>query len=116
MFQDQDDTENRPSRTFVKKFVADITPNDSSVQLTGYASNINKSNEFVLDDTTGKIALREIPDEFPQVQEKQVYRVCGDLSIDGTGTQYIAVKAIGQLNGLDFNLHKKIEQLRKKIT
>jgi len=103
------------SSFYKKRLIEDIQPNDDTVMLTGYAKSVNASEEFNLDDTTGKIHIRDIPEESVSIQEGKMYRVIGQMLIDGAGTSYISAKYIVDFEGLNLDLFLKSMKLVKKI-
>ena len=107
---------NRTSETYIKRLISDIQLDDSAVQIIGSAESINASDEFYLDDKNGRIHIRSIPDEFSQIKEGNFYRVLGELSIGGDGTQYISAHIIQNMEKLNFELFLKSMELSKKIT
>ena len=96
--------------------ISDIQLDDSAVQIVGYADSINASDEFYLDDKNGKIHVRSIPAEFCNIKEGNLYRVFGELSIGGDGTQYISAHIIQDMEKMNFELFLKSMELLKKIT
>ena len=107
---------NKTSETYLKRLISDIQLDDSAVQIVGYADSINTSDEFYLDDKNGRIHVRSIPDEFSKVKEGNLYRVHGELSIGGDGTQYVSAHIIQNMEKLNFELFLKSMELSKKIT
>jgi hypothetical protein len=101
---------------FYKKVrVEEIEPNDSLIQVVGYAKNINASQEFSIDDKTGKISVRDIPDEVAAIQENRLYRIFGELSMDGVGSQFIKSEIVQDVNDLNFDLYQKSLDLSREI-
>jgi hypothetical protein len=106
----------KTDETYIKRLISDIQLEDSAVQIVGYADSINASDEFYLDDKNGRIHVRSIPDEFSDVKEGNLYRVFGELSIGGDGTQYISAHIIQNMEKMNFELFLKSMELLKKIT
>lgn len=100
---------------FQKRLVEDIQATDNQVTLTGYARNLNASEEFNLDDTTGQINVRDIPDETVAIKEGKIFTVLGNVSLDGAGTKYISAQFIRDVEGINFDLYLKSMQLSKTI-
>ena len=103
------------NETYNKRLISDIQLEDSAVQIVGYADSINASDEFYLDDKNGKIHVRSVPDEFSDIKEGNLYRVFGELSIGGDGTQYLSAHIIQNMEKLNFELFLKSMELSKKI-
>jgi len=103
------------SETYIKRLISDIQLDDSAVQIVGYADSINVSDEFYLDDKNGKIHVRSVPDEFSDIKEGNLYRVFGELSIGGDGTQYLSAHIIQNMEKLNFELFLKSMELSNKI-
>ncbi|UYP45272.1 hypothetical protein NEF87_001557 [Candidatus Lokiarchaeum ossiferum] len=100
---------------FQKRLVKDIQATDNQVTLTGYARNLNASDEFNLDDTTGQINIRDIPDETVAIKEGKIFTVLGNVSLDGAGTKFISAQFIRDAEGINFELYLKSMELFKKI-
>lgn len=105
----------RTRETYIKRLLKDIQLDDSAIQVVGYAKSVNPSQEFYIDDKEGKIHVRDIPDEIENIQEGSLYRVFGELSIDGSGTQYISAHIVQDMEKLNFELYIKSMELVKKI-
>ncbi|MHA1719396.1 MAG: hypothetical protein ACTSWX_14655 [Promethearchaeota archaeon] len=105
---------NKTNETYIKRLISDIQLDDSAIQIVGYAKSINQSDEFYLDDKNGKIHVRSVSDEFGKIIEGNIYRVFGELSIDGDGTQYISAHIIQNMEKLNFKLFLKTMELIKK--
>jgi len=103
------------NETYIRRLISDIQLDDSAVQIVGYADSINPSDEFYLDDKNGRIHVRSIPDEFNITKEGNLYRVFGELSIGGDGTQFISAHIIQNMEKLSFELYLKSMELLKKI-
>lgn len=97
---------------FVKKIIQELQPNEAEVQILGYARDKNANDEFYLDDTTGRIHIREIPEEAPLIQEGKLYRVFGTYALDGSGSPYIATQILQDMEDIDFEYYMK--SLKKK--
>ena len=110
-----DDSEVQNKEFFQKRLVGDIQATDNQVTLTGYARNLNASEEFSLDDTTGQIHIRDIPDESAAIKEGKLYTVLGNVLLDGTGTKYVSTQFIRDEEGLNFELFLKSLKLTKTI-
>ena len=106
----------KTNETYIKRLISDIQLDDSAVQIIGYADSINASDEFYMDDKNGRIHVRSIPDEFDTVKEGALYRVFGELSIGGDGTQFISAHIIQNMEKMNFELFLKSMELLKKIT
>jgi len=105
----------KTQETYLKRLISDIQLDDSAVQIVGYADSINASDEFYLDDKNGKIHIRSVPDEFGKIKEGNLYRVFGELSIGGDGTQYISAHIIQNMEKMNFELFLKSMEMLKKI-
>ncbi len=105
----------KTQETYLKKLISGIQLDDSAVQIVGYADSINSSDEFYLDDKNGRIHVRSIPDEFSDIKEGNLYRVFGELSIGGDGTQYISAHIIQNMEKLNFELFLKSMEMIEKI-
>jgi hypothetical protein len=112
---EQFESDNRVSKVYTKRYVGEIKPDEGNVQILGYATQINKAQEFFLDDKTGKIQVRDIPDETEDIQPNGLYRVLGEIAFDPTGAQYVKAVLIQPLKGFNFQLYQRAENLRKKI-
>ena len=102
-------------KEYLKKFINEIGPGDEGVQLVGYARKVNASQEFYLDDATGQINVREIPEEVAAIQTDRLYRVLGECSLDGSGSQYLAAAFIQDMNDLNMELYQKALRKKKEI-
>ncbi len=110
------DEEDTGKKTFVvKKNIAEIAPNDTLIQVIGKAKNINPSMEFHLFDDTGSFPVREIPTEVEKIVENVLYRVMGEITIDGSGTQFLQAHIIHVMSGLNVENYKKSIELLRKI-
>ncbi|MHA1584725.1 MAG: hypothetical protein ACTSVU_08665 [Promethearchaeota archaeon] len=100
---------------YKKKMIGEIQLEDTTLQLVGYAKNKNPSEEFTLEDETGKVFVREIPDEAEAIQEGKLYKVMGQMALDGAGTRYFAAEIVQNVESLNYKLYKKSMQLKKTI-
>ncbi len=96
------------------KNIEDIQPDDSHVQVVGKAKGVNPSMEFNITDDSGKFPVREIPHEISEIKEGNLYRVMGEVAIDGAGVQFIAAEVVQDMKALDVELYKKSIELYKK--
>jgi hypothetical protein len=107
---------NLPSDMFYKrKLLKDIQMDDEGLYLVGKAEEKNPSEEFVLNDGSGTIQVREIPEETEKIQEGKLYKVLGRNSIDGVGTRYLAADHVISMDDLDLELYKKALNMKKEI-
>ena len=104
------------SKFYIRKLIGTIQHTDEKLTIIGNALNVNKSSDFFADDRTGKVAIRNIPDEFLPIQEGRLYKILGVLSIDGSGMQYLDAKFIEDVTGLNLNQYQTALQLKEKIT
>ncbi len=95
--------------------IGEIQPDDSEIQIIGFAKKVNASMEFEISDNSGNIQVRDIPEAVEKIEEGKIYRVLGEHSMDGIGTQYVATKFIQHLDNLDLELYYKTLELRKKF-
>ena len=96
------------------KNIEDIQPDDSHVQVVGKAVGVNPSMEFKITDDTGNFPVREIPHEITEIEEGNLYRVMGQVAIDGAGVQFIAAEIVQDMKDLDVGLYKKSIDLYHK--
>ncbi len=101
---------------FAKKLIQELQPVDTFVQLVGYARNKNQNDEFYLDDTTGKVHIRELPEESPAIQEGNLYRILGKYELDGSATPFVATQIIQDMDQLDFELYMQAYKKFKEIS
>ena len=92
-----------------------IQVDDSEIQVVGIAKEVNKSQEFKITDETSQFAVREIPDSIKTIEEGALYRVYGNVSIDGAGTPFIAAKFVHKLENFDLDKFRKVLKLKSKI-
>ena len=101
---------------FAKKLIQELQPVDTFVQLVGYARNKNQNDEFYLDDTTGQVHIRELPEESPAIQEGNLYRILGKYELDGSATPFVAAQIIQDMDQLDFELYMQAYKKFKEIS
>ena len=85
------------------------------IQVVGAVKDLGLGGEFVLDDGSGTINVRDIPDETDPINQDLCYRVMGKFAIDPTGSAYLAAQIIQPLPQLNLELYKKSLELLKKI-
>lgn len=110
------DTQRTKKEFYRKVLIGDIRPDDNQIQIVGIALNINASQEFELSDNTGKVQVREIPDQCDKIIEKNTYRVFGRYLIDPLGTHYLAADIIQDLKTLNLERYIQTLELMKKIS
>ena len=110
------DQNNLPSDMhYNKKLISEIQLDDEALYLIGTAKNKNESDEFVLDDGTGTIPVREIPEQNAPIVNENIYRVLGTISIDGSGTRYLAAKICKLVEGINLELYQKALKMKKDL-
>ena len=60
---------------YEKKLLKDTQMDDEGLYLVGIAEDKNASDEFVLNDHTGKIPIRNIPENTDPIQNNQVIQI-----------------------------------------
>lgn len=90
-----------PSYHYFQKQVAQVTPNDSKVSIIGNVASVGE-NSFVLDDGAGRIEI--ISDS--QVERNKLVRVFCSVT-----DEKLKADVVQDLEGLDLNLFKKVEEL-----
>ncbi len=109
--------ENMPSTMhYERKVIKDVQMEDEAIYLIGKAENKNPSEEFDLNDGTGLIRVRNIPDATDSIEVGKIYRVVGRISIDGAGERFLAVDLIQKVENLDLKLYQQALELKKQIS
>ena len=72
---------------YQRKLIKDIEMNDEGVYIIGRAENKNPSQEFDLNDETGTVRVRQVPQDIDEIMVGEMYRILGQMSLDGAGTQ-----------------------------
>lgn len=108
--------ENSGSTQFYRKrLIADIQLDDELIQIIGMARDLDANDEFYLEDGGTKINIREIPEYVPQIYVDSLYRIFGRISIDGSGTQYVAAELVQHLPEFNFELYHRAMEMIQKI-
>jgi hypothetical protein len=113
-FSNLNDGSGAPGSIYRRKTIDTIQQDDDAVTLVGHARNMNPSFEFTLDDGTGKLSVRNIPDDFCPLQEGRLYKVLGMLSIDGAGMHYLDARFVEDVTGLNLEYYKQAIKLMEK--
>lgn len=100
---------------YQRKLIKDLQMNDEGVYLIGKAENKNPSEEFDLNDGTGKVRVRNIPENIDNVEIGKYYRVLGQMSLDGSGARFLAVDHIKMLPEFDLNTYQEVLGLKTKM-
>ena len=110
------DQNNLPSDMhYNKKLIGEIQLDDEALYLIGTAKDKNANDDFVLDDDTGTIPVREIPEQNDPIENGKMYRVLGTISIDGSGTRYLAAKFCKLVDNFNLELYQKALKLKMNL-
>jgi hypothetical protein len=112
---DWNESGNTTANFYKRKLVGDVQPDDDFIQLVGIAKNPNASQEFTLEDGTGKINVRNVPEQMNKIQENHIYHILGRYSIDAIGTHFLNAAIVQDYDKLNLEIYKKAVELTKKI-
>ena len=108
------DNEEIPHKIYLRRKVNEIQQDDNEIQVIGFAREVNPSQEFSIEDDTGRYRVRDIPETIDTITEGTLYRVFGEISIDHSGVQFLSAKFIQNMTGLDQKQYDKVVNLLKK--
>ena len=101
------------SQSATQRTVEDIKNNDVRIQITGYVKEISENNEFVLDDTTGKISVITSNIKFSNDQNDLI-NVIGEVEINKDDMKSIQAEIIQDMTNLNFDYYLKLYRLKKE--
>ncbi|MHA1914941.1 MAG: hypothetical protein ACW97V_11305 [Promethearchaeota archaeon] len=101
------------SQSASQRTIEDIKNDDVRIQITGYVKEISEDNNFVLDDSTGKISVFTSNIKFKNDQNDLI-NVIGELEIQTDGMKSIRAEIIQDMTNLNFDYYLKLYKLKKE--
>ncbi|MHA2050889.1 MAG: hypothetical protein ACW986_14855 [Promethearchaeota archaeon] len=101
------------SQSASQRTIEDIKNDDVRIQITGYVKEISEDNNFVLDDSTGKISVFTSNIKFKNDQNDLI-NVIGELEIQTDGMKSIQAEIIQDMTNLNFDYYLKLYKLKKE--
>ncbi|MFX1274674.1 MAG: hypothetical protein ACFFBP_17885 [Promethearchaeota archaeon] len=101
-------------QTAKQRMIKDIKNDDVRIQVTGYVKDHVENDNFILDDTTGKIKVSIKDFEF-HFKNEDLVNVIGDLVIQLSGDMSVEPQFIQDMNKLNFTYYEKLYEIKKEL-
>ncbi len=97
-----------------QRMVKDVKNDDLRIQVTGRIKETPKDGKFTLEDSTGKITINYVPEDY-NLKKGDVVNAIGELQVTVSGEKILYASIIQDMNNLNLKYYEELYKLKKEI-